>query len=150
MKPEIVDYSWKGGRWLWEAVPDGCKVESSLHMGPHVWSVWRHRKHTDKRSCSTLGCSAPGVVDLEGKFTVMAKAVVAPRKQEDHWDGFAADNLWRARCGKHAGNGLWWLAEKGWEIGSWDRDLEQLPQLSIPFSAGRCPIPGSARVWMGL
>lgn len=55
----------------------------------------------DKWSCST-----PGVVDLEGKFTTMAKAVVPHSQQEGHWEPYAAADVWKAKCGKRASNRL--------------------------------------------
>lgn len=73
---------------------------------------------------------------MEGKFTTMAKAVVPHSKWDGHWDGYAADDLCKAKRGNHAGNGLQWLAEKSWKIRSWVMDLEELPHLSIPLLAG--------------
>lgn len=78
----------------------GARLKASP-TSAHAWSIWSHKKHMDKRSCST-----PGVVDLEGKYTTMAKAVVPHSKQEGHWDAYAADDVWKAKCGKRAGNRL--------------------------------------------
>lgn len=57
----------------------GARLKAS-RTSAGAWSTCRHKKHTDKRSCSTLGCSALGEVDWEGKFTVMAKTVVPHSK----------------------------------------------------------------------